>query len=206
MKARRPRLASLTSPVAACCLLLWSITAPADPEAAKPPAAEAADAPASTKRTPPAPAAPPPAMVVELPNFTPGLWEYRRTVVMRNSPKPQVSTIRKCADPAAEIRDKMAELKKKNCQFTPLRRNKERYLSSWICPTPAGPMKFRDVLIANDTTSYQDASESRSAQGVTQQKIEATRLGECPGLGVGAPLPRTPKRAPPAQQPKPATG
>ena len=155
--------------------------------------------------TPAGPAAPD-TTAVELPNFQPGLWEYRRTVMRGDAAKPQVSIIRKCADPAADMRDKMAKMKKKNCQFTPLRRNKERYLSSWICPTPSGPIRFRDVLIAKDATSYEDSSESRSAQGVTHQKIEATRLGECPGLGAGAPLPRTPKRPPPPKPPKPATG
>ena len=54
-------------------------------------------------------------------------------------------------------------------------------------------MCFRDVLIASDLTSYQEMSETHSAQHVTQQKIEARRLGECPGLRAGTPLPRTPK-------------
>lgn len=199
MKTRRPRLARLASTAACCGLLLWSPSVPADPEAATP---VAAAPPAGA----PARAAAETAVDTELPAFQPGLWEYRRTVVRGNSTKPQVSTIRKCGDPAAEIRAKMAGLKRKNCQFTPMRRKKERYLSSWTCPTPVGPMKFRDVLIATNTTSYQDTSETQSAQGVTQQKIEATRLGECPGLGAGAPLPRTPKRVPPPKPPKPATG
>jgi len=34
-----------------------------------------------------------------------------------------------------------------------------------------------------------------TAQRVTQQKLEATRLGECPGLGSGTPLMPTPKPA-----------
>jgi hypothetical protein len=54
-------------------------------------------------------------------------------------------------------------------------------------------MRFRDVLIASDLTSYQDMSETHSVQHVTQQKIEARCLGECPGLGAGTPLPRTAK-------------
>ncbi len=199
MKTRRPRLARPASAAACCGLLLWSPSVPAAPEAAT---AVAAAPPAGA----PAREAAETAVDTELPAFQPGLWEYRRTVVRGNSTKPQVSTIRKCGDPAAEIRAKMVELKRKNCQFTPMRRKKERYLSSWTCPTPVGPMKFRDVLIATNTTSYQDTSETQSAQGVTQQKIEATRLGECPGLGAGAPLPRTPKRAPPPKPTKPATG
>jgi len=149
-----------------------------------PPGAPETAAPAAT-----APA--PRSAGVELPAFRSGLWEYRRTLM--RSGGPQVSTTRKCTNPGAEMREKMAELKKKNCQFAPLKRSSEHYISSWICQTPTGAMKFRDVLTATDDSSYQDVSEAHSAQHVTQQKIEARRLGECPGLGAGAPLPRTPK-------------
>jgi hypothetical protein len=199
MKTRRPGLASLASTAACCGLLLWSPSVPSDPEAATP---AAAAPPAGA----PAKAAAETAVDTELPAFQPGLWEYRRTVLRGNTTKPQVSTIRKCGDPAAEIRAKVAELKRKNCQFTPMRRKRERYLSSWTCPTPVGPMKFRDVLIATNTTSYQDTSETQSAQGVTQQKIEATRLGECPASGARAPLTPAPRRRSPSKEPKSATG
>jgi len=177
MPVRSPQLTS-TIAVGACLLVLITSTAA---RAAEPPAA-------------PAPAAGSETSAVELPRFQAGLWEYRRTLVRGDTAKPQVTTIKKCADPAAEMREKMEDLRKKNCQFTPLRRNQDHYLSTWLCPTPSGPMKFRDVLIARDLTSYQDVSETHSAQHVTQQKIEARRLGECPGLGSGTPMPRTPKR------------
>ena len=175
MPVRSPQLTSMIALGAWLLILISTALRAADPPAA------------------PAPAAGPETSAVELPRFQPGLWEYRRTLVSGKSAKPQVSTVRKCADPGADIREKIADLKKKNCQFTPLRRNQDHYLSSWLCPTPSGPMRFRDVLIASDLTSYQDMSETHSAQHVTQQKIEARRLGECPGLGAGTPLPRTPK-------------
>jgi hypothetical protein len=148
-------------------LLLASVAA----RAAEPPSAAAGAAAASAA----------------LPTFTPGLWEYRRTVTSAGSVKPQESIVKKCADPTADIQAKMADLKKKGCQFTPARRNKDRYVSSWNCPTPSGAMRFRDELTAKDSTSYQDSSETRSAQGVKQQTITAMRLGACPGGAVGAP-------------------
>ena len=117
---------------------------------------------------------------IALPSFLPGLWEYRRTQVRGESAAAQVSTLRKCVDPAADMREKMATLGKKNCKFAPLQRSHDRYVLSWTCQTPAGQLAFRDVLTAKSATDYQLASESHTPQGLTQQKIEATRLGECP--------------------------
>ncbi len=162
-------------------------TRAADPE----PLVKSPETPAAATAAPATRANAADTAAVELPGFRPGLWEYRRTLM--RSGGPQVSTTRKCTNPGTEMREKMTELKKKNCQFAPLKRSGEHYISSWICQTPSGAMRFRDVLTATDDSSYQDVSEAHSAQHVTQQKIKARRLGECPGLGSGAPLPRTPK-------------
>ena len=134
---------------------------------------------------------PPPAPVTrldttELPAFQPGLWEYRRTTetAASESGKPQVSTLRKCGDPTADIQRKIAELTAKRCQFTPLQKQQNRYLTHWICPTPNGPLSFRDVVVATSATAYRDTSESRLAQQVTRATIEATRIGDCPIPGA----------------------
>jgi hypothetical protein len=119
------------------------------------------------------------APVQQPPTFQPGLWEYRRTVIRGDSANPQVTPVTKCTDPTADIRQKAEQVTSKNCQFTPLRHNNDRYQSSWTCPTPQGPLHFRDVLIANDATSYESASEVRSSRQVTQQRIEARRLAGC---------------------------
>jgi len=174
MPDRSPQLTSMI--VGACLLLLIST------------ALRAADPPAA-----PAPAAGSETSTVELPRFQAGLWEYRRKVLSEQSLKPQVSIVRKCADPTADIREKLEQLKKKGCQFAPLKRNQDRYLSSWVCQAPTGAMRFRDVLIVKDENSYQDVSETHSTKHVSQQTIEAVRLGQCPGLGAGAPLRPTPK-------------
>ncbi len=183
MPVRSPQLTSLIA-LGACLLAVITSTA-----------ARATDPPAA-----PAPPATSETSAAELPRFQPGLWEYRRTLVSGKSAKPQVSTVRKCADPSADIREKIADLKKKNCQFAPLRRNQDHYLSSWVCQTPRGAMRFRDVLTATDDSSYQDVSETHTAQQISQQKLEAKRLGECPGLGAGAPM------TPPPKKPRPPPG
>jgi hypothetical protein len=162
----------------------------AAPATTEPPAAAPTGA---VHATPAVPAAR--SQLVELPTFRSGLWEYRRTLTQGNSQKPQVVTIKICADPGKEMRAKLDDLKQKGCQFAPLSRSNDRYMSSWICQTPSGVLRFRDTLIVKDENGYQDVSETHSAQSVTQQKIEATRLGECPNAGAAAPshMPNKPR-------------
>jgi len=126
------------------------------------------------------------AATVELPSFQPGLWQYRRTVTSDAAPAPRVSTLMKCADPSTEIRKKMADLGKRSCQFAPLAYRHHRYLSSWTCPTPLGPTRFRAVLIVRGTVGYTDVSEMRTPEHISRQKIEATRIGDCPASGLDA--------------------
>jgi len=40
------------------------------------------------------------------------------------------------------------------------------------------------VLIVRGAAGYTDLSEVRSAQHLARQKIEATRIGECPASGL----------------------
>lgn len=136
---------------------------------------------------------------VELPRFRSGLWQYRRTQMRADTARPEVSVIKKCGDPGADMHEKMESLKKRSCQFAPLKKSGEHYISSWICQTPTGALHFRDVLTARGTDNYEVISETHSPQRVTQQKIEATRIGECPGMGSGAPLTPTPKPHQPQQ-------
>ena len=132
------------------------------------------------------PASAPAATTAELPDFQPGLWEYRRLAVTSDSARPRLDTLRKCADPSGEIRSKKAQLESRGCQFAPFVRRDGRYVSSWTCPTPEGPIIYRHMLIVTDRTSYAAISEIRlGRQRMMHQKMQARRLGECPH---GAPL------------------
>ena len=130
--------------------------------------------------------APTPAAPVELPFFEPGLWEFRRTVTKDDSPGPQFSMLRKCADPSTEIRRKMTDLGKTSCRFAPLAHRRGRYISNWICQTPLGPTRFRAVLIVRGALGYTHVSEMRAMEHVSRQRIEATRIGDCPSSGHNA--------------------
>ena len=187
--------------VASAVLFTAVLGRAADPQQATP-APEISKAAAST---PGATSAAGPGASVELPHFRSGLWQYRRTEMRADAASPQVLVVKKCGDPGADMRDKMETLKKRNCQFAPLKKSAEHYISSWICQTPTGALRFRDILTAKSADDYEVISETHSPQRVTQQKLEATRLGECPGMGSGAPLTPTPK-APHPQQTAPPKG
>jgi hypothetical protein len=165
MSLRRPVFGTLAT--VGCCLLLPPLGQPGYANT---------EPPRSTHHKPVTIGA----AAVEVPFFEPGLWEYRRTVVKEGSPGAQISILRKCADPSTEIREKFVELGKRSCRFAPLAHRHHRYISSWICPTPLGPTKFRAVLIVRGAAGYTDLSEMRTTEHVARQRIEAARIGECP--------------------------
>jgi len=142
----------------------------------------------------------PPAAAVkaaDLPHFQPGLWEYRRTLIKPGPGQPQVSTFQKCSNPTTEFQQKMAELEKKGCRFLPIERNPQGYISRWTCPTSAGPISFRDVLISQNDTTYQTVSEAHNDEQVVRTTIDAVRLGECSGVGLPG-IPKSKAARPPA--------
>jgi hypothetical protein len=156
--------------------------------------AETPQPPRVTSSTPEPTAA---ARADELPHFQPGLWEYRRTLVKPGPGKPQVSTFQRCSNPTTEFRQKMAELEKKGCQFLPAERNQQGYISQWTCPTPAGPIRFRDVLISQSATTYQSVSEAHSDEQAIRTTIDAVRLGECAVAGLLG-IPKSKRANPPS--------
>jgi hypothetical protein len=133
----------------------------------------------------------------DLPHFQPGLWEYRQTVMNPGAGKPQVRTLQKCSDPTTEFKQKMAELEKKGCQFLPTERNQQGYVSQWTCPTSAGPVRFRDVLISQSDTTYQTVSEAHTGEQVVHSTVDAVRLGECAAGGLGG-IPKSRRGNPPS--------
>jgi len=144
---------------------------------------------------PPAAAASPTTVSAALPAFQPGLWEYRRTMTGGQRGKPQVATVQKCSDPTKEIRDRMTSLTQKGCQFAPLKKQGDRYLTSWVCPTASGVVSFRNLVTVLSATSYEDSNEARHAQLVTHSVVDAKRLGDCPA-GAGAESGKSPAASP----------
>ncbi|MFL6605487.1 MAG: DUF3617 domain-containing protein [Steroidobacteraceae bacterium] len=122
-----------------------------------------------------------------LPAFRPGLWEYRRTQISSGGGKPQTATIRKCSDPTAEFKQKLAQLKQRGCVFGPMKQQGQRYEATWRCSAPDGAiLAMRDVITVNSEESYLNESEAFVSHEATHSTIVATRQGDCP---TAAPMP-----------------
>lgn len=119
-------------------------------------------------------------VTADLPAFQPGLWEYQRTVMTAAESRPQHSSIKKCSDPSQEIKQKLAQLQHKGCQFSPVTVRGNQYLSTWRCPASSGQLVDRNVVTVISYTSYQDDNEVRSGEHVSRSTVMARRFGECP--------------------------
>ena len=116
----------------------------------------------------------------QLPPLRAGLWEYRRTVYTAADTKPQKTTFQACADPSAEIRERLETLRKKGCVFSPVLARGKQYQSSWRCPVSSGVLIDRNIMLVTDDSSYQDDNEIRAGEHFTRSRLVATRVGECP--------------------------
>ena len=184
---RAPLLPALALALAAAALAVEPAASPgqppASPESAAPPRSEAE---------------------ADVPTLQPGMWQYERTVSSRTrtppgQPRPAQSNpaqtkMSKCTNPTLEMRNKIAELKKKGCRFMPTVHTGNTYRASWACPTHGGVLILTQVLTVENDNGYEDASEARFEEQVTRTKIIATRVGDCPLL-PGVPKQR--HRAPP---------
>jgi hypothetical protein len=179
----------------------------AAPALAVEPAASPSQSPAS-----PESAAPPRSEAeADVPTLQPGMWQYERTVSSRvrslpGQPRPAQSNpaqtkMSKCTNPTLEMRNKIAELKKKGCRFMPTVHTGNTYRASWACPTHGGVLALTQVLTVENDSGYEDASEARFEEQVTRTKIVATRVGDCPLL-PGVPKQR--RRPPPLSPSSPS--
>jgi len=123
-----------------------------------------------------------------LPALRPGLWEYRRTQISSGGGKPQTATIRKCSDPSAEFRQKLAQLRQRGCVFSPMKHRGQRYEATWRCTAADGAiLAMRDVITVNSEDNYINESEVFVSHEATHSTIVATRQGECPAAAAGPP-------------------
>jgi hypothetical protein len=143
------------------------------------------------------------AAVKAVPQFLPGLWEYRHTTSVGERGEPHLSVTRRCGNPTEEIRQNLNHLGLKGCQLSSTTHRGKLYETSWICAAPGGgTISIHNQLTFTGINSYHDESEMHRGQQVTYSSTIAMRVGACPAPGAGAP--GAPGTSAPAGQPPPA--
>lgn len=128
-----------------------------------------------------------------LPPLRPGMWEYQRTQGAGAGGKARSMTLRKCSNPNADFKQKLAQLKQKGCVFSPFEQSGQRYEASWRCPAPDGSIvAMHDVITVTSDTSYRTESDARGAHQATHSTIVATRQGDCSTSAPPTPAPAHP--------------
>src|SRR6185312_7971168 len=147
---RRNRMPTRSSATILAKGIVLALTAAAG-ATANPPAPQPAPAPSSGTGADSA--------ASQLPPLRAGLWEYRRTVFTAADTKPQKTTFQVCADPNAEIRERLETLRKKGCVFSPVLTRGKQYQSSWRCPVSSGVLVDHNIMLVTDDSSYQADNE-----------------------------------------------
>jgi hypothetical protein len=168
----------------AALLLAHTVSVLANPPSANAPSTPAAAPPASAASAAVGPPAPLTASVEAVreavPQFAPGLWQYRRTKTVGTDGKPDVATLRRCGDPTGDIRESLQSLARRGCSFSPTTHQGNRYESGWNCPAPDGMVSYRSVLTVSSTFAYHEASEMHRGRQVIYSSTIATRVKGCP--------------------------
>jgi Protein of unknown function (DUF3617) len=120
-----------------------------------------------------------PAGAGELPEFRPGLWEFKRSVDGGDG-KPASLTNQKCTSPTEDMRKKTESMAQAGCQPSPVTKSGKLYTFSLNCRIQGIEVQSRTLIKVENESAYVVDAESKQDGNVTREHLVATRLGECP--------------------------
>jgi hypothetical protein len=120
-----------------------------------------------------------PAAAGELPEFRPGLWEFRRSVDGGDG-KPASLTNQKCTSPTEDMKRKTEALAQSGCQPSPVTKSGNLYAFSVNCRIQGIDVSSRTLIKVENDSAYVVDAESKQDGNVTREHLVATRLGDCP--------------------------
>ena len=114
-----------------------------------------------------------------LPEFRPGLWEFRRSVDGGGG-KPAALTTQKCTDPTADMQKKTESLITAGCKPTPVTKNGNRYSFS---------LNDAAAAIENAVTKAINAGKKLAEKGVKATVINNPFINrvDVETIGMGSP-------------------
>ena len=120
-----------------------------------------------------------PAAAGELPQFRPGLWEFRRSVDGGDG-TPASLTNQKCTSPTEDMRKKTESMAQSGCQPSPVTKSGDLYTFSLNCRIQGVDVSSRTLIKVENDSAYVVDAESKQNGNVTREHLVATRLGDCP--------------------------
>lgn len=118
-----------------------------------------------------------------LPQFRPGLWEFRRSVDGGDG-KPAELTNQKCTDPTADMQNKTTTLIAAGCKPTPVTKTGNLYSFSLTCSLQGVDVETKSLITYESDSAYQVDAESKQDGNATREQLFARRIGNCPEPGT----------------------
>jgi hypothetical protein len=115
----------------------------------------------------------------ELPEFRPGLWEFRRSVDGGDG-RPASLTNQKCTSPTEDMKKKTESLAQSGCQPSAVTKSGNLYTFSLSCRIQGVDVSSRTLIKVENDSAYVVDAESKQNGNVTREHLVATRLGDCP--------------------------
>ncbi len=120
-----------------------------------------------------------PALAAEqLPDFRPGLWEFKRSVDAGDG-KPATLTNQKCASPTDDMNRKTETMATSGCQASPVSRSGNIYSFSFKCTIQGVPVESRSVITVTNESAYKVDVETRQGSRTSREQLDARRVGDC---------------------------
>lgn len=120
-----------------------------------------------------------PAAAGELPEFRPGLWEFRRSVDGGDG-SPASLTNQKCTSPTEDMKRKTESMAQSGCQPSAVTKSGNLYTFSLSCTIQGIEVSTRTLIKVENDSAYVVDAESKQNGNVTREHLIATRLGDCP--------------------------
>jgi len=114
-----------------------------------------------------------------LPDFRPGLWEFKRSVDGGDG-KPVTLTNQKCASPTEDMRKKSISMMTAGCKATPVTRNGNLYSFSLKCTLQGVEIESKSLITFESDSAYKVDAESKQGGRTTREQLTARRIGNCP--------------------------
>ena len=113
----------------------------------------------------------------DLPQFQPGLWEFKRTIEeLKQGVKPPPLNLQECVDPTASLKK---HKETPGCKFSPITKSGDSYSFTADCQTDRGRLRSKNVITVETDSAYRLRVESQAGEQQWTELLVARRIGEC---------------------------